>query len=374
MRRASLRRSLVGLGTVVAALAGCHGVPSESAGPPPPALPAAPAGPIDQSVAPATPASFVPLVKRASPTVVYISTTQIVQIAPPLGMWSPFGLVPDEEKRTALGTGFLVEADGYILTNNHVIANASAIDVTLDDGRTFPAHVIGADPPTDLGLLKIDAGGPLPILPLGDSDALEVGEWVVAIGNPFGLEKTVTAGIVSAKGRSGQRIGGGPAYQDFIQTDAAINPGNSGGPLIDLSGRVVGVNSAVNRDAQGIGFAIPINLARLIVPLLKRDGRVVRSGLYVGVTPVTPQVAARAGLSRPAGAFVFNVAPRGPAGLAGIQPGDIILRFDGREVDAASVRILASLAGVGHVANLTIWRNRASLDVPVKLAPLGESP
>jgi serine protease Do len=333
-------------------------------GPPPPL----PSQPPPSVIYPAAPGSFVDLVKTASPAVVYISTTQLV---PGQVVWTPWGPEREAEEENALGTGFIIEDDGYILTNNHVVAHASDVEVQLDDGRTFKARIIGTDPLTDLGLLKIDASDKLPTLSLGDSDALQVGEWVVAIGNPLGLQKTVTAGIVSAKGRANQDIsGGGPAYQDFIQTDAAINPGNSGGPLINMTGQVVGVNSAVDQGAQGIGFAIPINMARQVVPLLKRDGHVTRAALGVGIAPVTPAVEKQFGLDTLAGALVANVLTGGPADQAGIRSGDVITSVDGKDVDSTSLPLLVSLAGVGHVAQVTVNRAGKVQTVAVTLGQL----
>jgi serine protease Do len=225
----------------------------------------------------------------------------------------------------------IVSADGYILTNNHVVGNAEEIHVTLQDKREFTAKVIGKDAKTDLGLIKIDAKEPLPVAPLGDSNTADVGDWVIAIGNPFNVGMTVTAGIVSAKGR----ILGGD-YDDFIQTDASINPGNSGGPLINTRGEVIGINTAIYSRTganNGIGFAIPIDMARNVMDQLKAHGRVIRGWLGVEIQEVTPDLAQSFGLPKPEGALVASADKDGPAGKGGIERGDIVLSFNGHPVD-----------------------------------------
>ena len=282
------------------------------------------------------------LVRQVSPAVVNISTTQVVKFARPK-MRSPFGggadpfdeffnnffgNMPREQKRRSLGSGFIVSDDGYIITNNHVVEKADEVTVTLLSKEEFKAKVVGTDPKTDIALIKIDASKKLPHVNLGNSDKLEVGEWVVAIGNPFALGHTVTAGIVSAKGRI---IGTGP-YDDFIQTDASINPGNSGGPLFNLRGEVVGINTAIIQGGQGIGFATPIGLAKSILDQLKDKGKVVRGHLGVFVQPITPELAENLGLKGKKGALVADVSKDGPAEKAGILSGDFITMFNGKEV------------------------------------------
>jgi serine protease Do len=236
-----------------------------------------------------------------------------------------------EYKQHGLGSGVIVSPDGYILTNNHVVGNAEEIHVTLQDKREFTAKVIGKDAKTDLGLIKIDTKDALPVAPLGDSNSTDVGDWVIAIGNPFNVGMTVTAGIVSAKGR----ILGGD-YDDFIQTDASINPGNSGGPLINTRGEVIGINTAIYSRTganNGIGFAIPIDMARNVMDQLKAHGRVIRGWLGVEIQEVTPDLALSFGLPRPEGALVASADKDGPAGKGGIERGDIVLSFNGHPVD-----------------------------------------
>lgn len=286
---------------------------------------------------------FVELAKRLKPTVVNISTTKNIT---PQRMYrtapNPFGTDPFEDffehffdnqqrrphKEKSLGSGFIFNDDGYIITNNHVVAGADDIKVKLSDGREFKAELKGTDDKLDLALLKIDAKDHLPVAQLGDSDALEIGEWVMAIGNPFGLSQTVTAGIISAKGRV---IGSGP-YDDYLQTDASINPGNSGGPLFNSEGRVIGINAAIVAGGQGIGFAIPINLAKAAIMQLKESGKVTRGWLGVAVQPITLDLAKSFGMEEERGALVADVTKDSPADKAGLKSGDIILEFDGKPI------------------------------------------
>jgi serine protease Do len=241
-----------------------------------------------------------------------------------------FGQMPHQFKQRGLGSGVIVSSDGYILTNNHVVGHADEIHVTLLDKREFTAKVIGKDPKTDLALIKIDTKQPLPSASLGDSEQTEVGDWVVAIGSPFGFNLTVTSGIVSAKGRA---LGGN--YDNFIQTDASINPGNSGGPLFNTDGQVIGINTAIYSSTgsnAGIGFAIPIDIAKSVMEQLKDRGRVVRGWIGVEIQEVTPALAKSFGLAAPTGALVAGVQKDGPAGKAGVQRGDIIIKFNGETV------------------------------------------
>jgi serine protease Do len=319
--------------------------------------------------APLAPSSFAEVARAAKPAVVNVSTTQKVHArgAPGSGPFSeqdPFfdffrrfhEQQPRDFTQRSLGSGVIVRPDGYVVTNAHVVKDADEIVIKLHDEREFEAKLVGIDEKTDLALLHADADD-LPVAPLGDSGRLEVGEWVVAIGNPFGLSETVTAGIVSAKGRS---IGAGP-YDDFIQTDASINPGNSGGPLLDLQGRVVGINSAIFSQSGGnigIGFAIPINLVEHVVDQLSEHGEVVRGWLGVVIQDVTPELAHSFSLERAEGALVSEAMPDGPAARAGIERGDVIVEYDGTKIDRT--RGLPSLVAdtpVGRKVEVVVLRD-----------------
>jgi len=257
-------------------------------------------------------------------------------------------------KQRSLGSGFIISKDGFIVTNNHVIKDADEIKVRLADERELSAKVVGRDPNTDLALIKIDGVKDLVPLRMGDSDKLDVGSWVVAIGSPFGLEQTVTAGIVSAKGRV---IGAG-AYDDFIQTDASINPGNSGGPLLNMNGEVVGINTAIIAQGQGIGFAIPVNLAHGIIAQLEKDGSVTRGWLGVGIQNMTPDLAEYYGLDGKKGVLISQVFKGDPADKAGIRPRDVITAIDGKPVESAR-ELSATIAAVpvGKKTAITILRD-----------------
>ncbi|MBW2121407.1 MAG: DegQ family serine endoprotease [Deltaproteobacteria bacterium] len=329
--------------------------------------------------------TFARLAEKLKPAVVNISTTMVVKQHPffsgrpsPFGEQDPFrqfwerffgGQMPQEFETKSLGSGVIINSQGYIVTNNHVVENAKEIVVTLSNEKDYKAKVIGKDKKTDLALIKIDAEGDLPVAPLGDSDKLKVGEWVIAIGNPFGLAETVTAGIVSAKGRV---IGAGP-YDDFIQTDASINPGNSGGPLFNFWGEVVGINTAIVATGQGIGFAIPINMAKAVVSQLKEKGRVVRGWLGVGIQRVTSQLAKSFGLKEPKGALVSQVFKDTPADRAGIKQGDVILEFDGKKVENFGdlPRIVASTPP-GKKVSIKIWRDGKVLTLELTVAEMKE--
>ncbi len=323
---------------------------------------------------------FVELAEKLKPGVVNISTTKIIRTASPFfpGPMDPFfkqfferffGPIPKEFKEKSLGSGFVISKDGYILTNNHVIEKASDIRVKTFSGNVYKAKVVGKDPKLDVALLKITPKKDLTPLPLGDSSKLRVGEWVMAIGNPFGLSETVTVGIVSAKGRI---IGMGP-YDNFIQTDAAINPGNSGGPLINMAGEVVGINTAIVKGGQGIGFAIPIDMVKSILPQLKEKGKVVRGWLGVYVQEVTPELAKAFGLEKPEGALVSDVVKGSPADKAGIKSGDIIVEFDGKPVKAMHdlPRIVAATPP-GKVVKVKVLRKGKKKVFTVKIAELKE--
>jgi len=284
---------------------------------------------------------FVTLAEHVSPAVVNIRTSRAIQRSagrPPLPrefeefFGNPFGgsRGPQREfKVPSLGSGFVISAEGYIVTNNHVVEDVDEIVVVFSDGEELEATVVGRDPKTDIALIRVTPEKSLPSLSLGDSDAVRPGEWVVAIGNPFGLEHTVTAGIVSAKHRN---IGQG-SYDDFIQTDAAINPGNSGGPLLNLRGEVIGINTAINPRANTIGFTVPINMAKQILPQLREDGRVTRGWLGVVIQNVTPELAEAFELSEDRGALVSRVMAGSPAERAKLEVGDVIVEFDGEPIE-----------------------------------------
>jgi len=269
-----------------------------------------------------------------------------------------------------VGSGFVISSDGYILTNNHVVDDANQIKIKLADGKEYDAKVVGRDPKTDLALLKADGVSGLHSLQLGDSDSLKVGNWVVAVGSPFGLEQTVTAGIVSAKGRV---IGSGP-YDNFIQTDASINPGNSGGPLLNTDGQVIGINTAIFSQSGGnvgIGFAIPVNMAKEIVPQLKEKGHVTRGWLVVGIQKITPELAKSFGLKDEKGALVSQVAKDGPADKAGIQSGDVIVEFDGKKVsDMNDLPRVVAATPVGKTVAVKVLRGGNVVDREVKIAEM----
>ncbi len=268
-------------------------------------------------------------------------------------------------KQNSLGSGFLIDQDGYIVTNSHVIENASQIKVKLANGKEFNADLVGRDPKTDLALIKIKGSKDMVPLGLGDSEALEVGTWVVAIGSPFGLEQTVTAGIVSAKGRI---LGAGP-YDDFIQTDASINPGNSGGPLIDMNGKVIGINTAIVPNGQGIGFAIPINLAKGIIEQLRKNGEVSRGWLGIGIQDITEKLSEYYRLGKKSGVLVTHVNSGDPADKGGIKQNDIITVIDGVSVSSSRQlsRIIAGI-GAGKLIEISILRNGNEKTVHVKIA------
>jgi serine protease Do len=326
-------------------------------------------------VAAARPDSFADVAREAKPAVVNISSTRAVRVPGSTGdptedFFRQFfgeGLPPRIQRQQSLGSGFIISADGYIVTNAHVVQQADQIRVKLSNRDEYDAKLIGADPKTDVALIKIKPHGEVPVVRLGNSDALEVGDWVVAIGNPFGLAETVTAGIVSAKGRV---IGAGP-YDDFIQTDASINPGNSGGPLLNTHGEVVGINSAIFSRSGGnigIGFAIPINLAKHVVDELRSKGKVARGWLGVNVQDMTPALAQSFGLDHPSGALVVEVQPGGPAEKAGIERGDVITAYNGTPIqDSRQIPVMVVETGIGNTADLTLLRNGHELTVTVRI-------
>ncbi len=332
------------------------------------------------------PDSFADLSAKLLPTVVNIATTQTLKAnqKSPLPDLPPGSPLQDLFKNflgpgrgaprhvTSLGTGFIIDQSGLIVTNNHVVENAEQIAVTLNDGTTLPAKLIGRDEKTDLALLKVSARKPLPVARFGDSDKTRIGEWVIAIGNPFGLGSTVTAGIVSARNRD---IEAGP-YDDFIQTDAPINKGNSGGPLFDMSGNVVGVNSAIfspTGGSVGIAFAIPSNMARQVIGQIRQFGSVRRGWVGIRIQPVTRDIAEGMRLPAAGGALVADVTPNGPAAKAGIRNGDVITAFDGKRIaDPRSLSRLAADTQIGKTVNVDLLRKGKKITVRLTVVRLSE--
>jgi len=341
-------------------------------------------GPVDSGITGETPVTFgafATLAQRVGPAVVSIE----VEGRAPSADESPFfhffgprhgGPRPNGPMPHGAGSGFFIREDGYLLTNNHVVEGAAEIQVSLEDGRRFTARVVGRDAPTDVALLKVEAPGErFPVAPLGESARLQAGEWVVAIGNPMGLSHTVTAGIVSATHRGDVHPDGRVRYADFIQTDASINPGNSGGPLFNTRGEVIGINTAINAAAQGIGFAIPVDMVKKLLPGLYGSGKITRSWMGVQIQQVTAELAKSFGLDRPRGALVAAVVPNGPAAAGGIQPGDVVTRFDGAPLQRdADLAWLASTAGVGKTVDIEVMRDGAAQTVKVKLEALPSDP
>ena len=275
---------------------------------------------------------------------------------------------------TALGSGFIIDPSGFVVTDDHVVENADRVMITLQDGAQHPARIIGRDAMTDLALLKIDTERPLPYVRWGDSDTARVGDWVLAIGNPFGLDNTVSSGIISARGRD---IHAGP-YDDFLQIDAAINRGNSGGPTFDLNGNVIGINTAIyspNGGSVGIGFAIPVNLARPVVEQLKANGRVARGWLGVQIQQVTPEIAESFGLPKVEGALVAGVSADGPAARAGLAQGDIILSVNGHDISRMrELPLVVAETPIGQTAAVTVWRQNAETTLQAVIGEMPESP
>ncbi|MEE4352934.1 MAG: DegQ family serine endoprotease [Desulfatiglans sp.] len=334
------------------------------------------------------PESFSGLFKKASKSVVNISTVKVVKGSreTPFSFRGPFGnndpfrdffdrflrdQMPKDFKQRSLGSGLIIDKDGFILTNNHVVEKADEINVRLSDNREFIATIVGRDSKTDLALIRIKADTPLEPLPFGDSDELEVGDWVVAIGNPFGLGNSITAGIVSAKYR---QIGAG-AYDNFIQTDAPINPGNSGGPLLNTAGEVIGINTAIfsqSGGSVGIGFAIPVNMAKDLLPQLK-EGKVVRGWLGVMIQKITPELMEKLGLKDDRGALVADVSEEGPADKAGIERGDVIVSFGGKEIrEMHDLPYAVASTPVGKKVNVEIIRNGKKKSLKAKVGELEE--
>ena len=278
------------------------------------------------------------------------------------------------EPGLALGSGFIIDPRGYVVTDDHVLENADAVIVTFHDATRHPARIIGRDSLTDLALLKIDAQRPLPYVRWGNSDAAQVGDWVLAVGNPFGLSDTVSSGIISARGRD---IHAGP-YDDFLQIDAAINRGNSGGPTFNLDGAVIGINTAIyspNGGSVGIGFAIPANLAKPVVAQLEEYGKVQRGWLGVQIQPVTPEIAQSFGLAQVTGALVAGVSANGPAARAGFAPGDVILSVDGHDIERMrDLPLVVADMPIGRIAQVTVWRQNRAIGLRPVIGQMPETP
>ena len=322
---------------------------------------------------PSAPVSFADLVESVRPGVVNLYTTQVTsrRLAMPR---VPYGRVPSSPRvERSLGSGFVVDASGHILTNAHVIEGATTIRVVFDDETELGAAIVGVDPATDIAVIRVEPFPGLEPLPLGDSDQIRVGDWTVAVGNPFGLSSTVTAGILSARSRRDVPVGGAVRYVDFLQTDTSINPGNSGGPLLDMTGRVIGINTAVNREGQGIAFAIPINMVRDVLPQLIDGGRVQRSWLGVFVEGIDEDVALALGLTATDGALVTRTVPGGPASIAGLRAGDVIRQFGEISIDSPDdLKWVASTAGVGETVTVSLLRGGDVATVDVVLGELPE--
>jgi serine protease Do len=330
--------------------------------------------------------AFVSVADRVTPAVVNVSIT--AKRAPDTGSEAPepderfreffgpefferfFRRRPPRDEGRSSGSGVIVDTRGYILTNNHVVENAAEIEVRLSDDRKFKATVVGRDTKTDLAVLKVDAGATaLPVAELGDSDRLRIGQWAIAIGNPFGLDRTVTVGIISATGRT--RVGVA-TYEAFIQTDASINPGNSGGPLLDIDGRVIGINTAIVSSGQGIGFSIPINMARDIMTQLIAKGRVVRGWLGIAIQDLTPELAAGFGVKPGSGVLVSDVMKDSPAETGGMKAGDIITEFSGAPIkDVTDLQKKVAAIEPGRAAPVVVIRDKASTPLTIKI---GEQP
>jgi serine protease Do len=332
------------------------------------------------SVQTIVPSSFAELAEKMSPTVVNVKVTKVAKAAFPGQHFQRgpsgdfFGRFfeempqqPREHRSQGAGSGVIISKDGYILSNNHVVEDAQEVTVTLADKKEYTAQVIGRDPKTDLAVLKITVEKDLPAAALGNSEQLKVGDWVVAIGNPFGLSHTVTSGIVSAKGRV---IGAGP-YDDFIQTDASINPGNSGGPLFNMQGEVIGINTAIIPQGQGIGFAIPVDTAKPLIPQLVNHGEITRGYLGVNIQTITPDLAEALNIEETRGALIADVVADSPAEKSGLKRGDIIVDFDGKSIeDSHDLPVKVAATPVDEEVQVTVLRDGKEQQLTVKVGKL----
>ena len=324
--------------------------------------------------------AFTNVAKSVTPAVVNISTVSKKKLVQPFFEFSPFfddffdgrQMRPQYRRDKSLGSGFIINKEGYIITNDHVVRDAETIQVALSNEKTYTAKVVGSDQKTDIAIIKITANEQLPTAVLGDSDKLQVGQWAVAIGNPFGLNRTVTVGVVSATGRSNMGI---ETYEDFIQTDTSINPGNSGGPLLNIYGEVIGINTAIVAAGQGIGFAIPINMAKQVVTQLIKKGSVTRGWLGVAIQPVTEDIAKSFGFDKTRGALVSDVMDGSPADKAGIKQGDIITKFDGKEIkDARQLQMVVADAPVGKKVVAEVYRDGKMQTISLTVASADSAP
>jgi Do/DeqQ family serine protease len=326
---------------------------------------------------------FVRVAEMVTPAVVNISTLTIGKGKNPSEQFRPFGNdpffrdffdrffegMPRQHRQASLGSGVIIDKSGLILTNNHVIKEADEITVKFANKQEAVGKIVGTDPKTDLAVIRVSTKEDLPVVALGDSDALHVGQWAIAIGNPFGLDHTLTVGVISATGRSEVGIA---AYENFIQTDASINPGNSGGPLLNIRGEVIGINTAIVASGQGIGFAIPVNMARKVMGDLVKRGKVTRGWLGVGIQPLTSELAKSFSLSADEGILVNQVMPKSPAEAAGLKTGDLILSVDGKPVkDPRELQRIIAEAEIGKSLDLSILRDKTKRTVKVQV---GEMP
>ena len=327
--------------------------------------------------------AFVAVADHVRPAVVHIGTIQVARPRRPPAVPGPFaddpafkdffdqffgrrGARPEEFHRPGLGSGVIIDRRGYVLTNHHVVRGADGVTVRLSSKQEFRGRIVGRDTKTDLAVIRFEPTAAPTVATLGDSDALRVGEWAIAIGNPFGLDQTVTVGVVSATGRSDVGIA---TYENFIQTDASINPGNSGGPLVNLRGEVIGINTAIVATGQGIGFAIPVNMVKRVLAQLIDRGKVTRGWLGIAMEPLTPELVQSLGLADARGALVTRVERGGPAAAAGLQPSDVVVTFDGTPVgDYRHLQRLSAEADVGKRVTLEIVRKRERRTVAVTVA------
>lgn len=319
--------------------------------------------------------AFSNVSKKVTPSVVNISTVSRKKSVQPFFEMNPlfedfFG-APQTRRDKSLGSGFLISTDGYIVTNDHVVRDAESIQVKLSNDKVYDAKVVGGDPKTDIAVIKINTTA-LPVAVLGDSDKLDVGQWAIAIGNPFGLDRTMTVGVISATGRSNVGI---ETYENFIQTDASINPGNSGGPLLNVYGEVIGINTAIVAAGQGIGFAIPINMAKPVFTQLIQKGSVSRGYMGVTIQPVTEELATSFGLKQARGALVNDIIKGSPADKAGVLQGDVITALNGTEVkDPSHLQRLVAEAGIGKTAKITVFRDGKNIELNMTLASADSAP